>query len=396
MPGAAARRYGGRVTHRRFHLLFAAACAASLVAACSNDGAPPAPPAYSSPVYADDDKWLCRPGLAKSPCEGDLDATLVAADGSRMLEPWLAAENPAVDCFYLYPTINFGPEPNAPFDGNYAAETEILRLQAVRFGSACRVVAPLYRQFQFGGQPEPGVNPADVAYADVLDAFRHYLANDNGGRGIVLFGHSQGAGLVNRLVREEIDGNPGLREQLVSALVIGATVTVPEGADVGGDFHNVPACRDSAQTGCVVSYAAFAADSPPPPTAFFGRPRSGGGRALCTNPAALASGERTALQPYWQGTFENVYAPGVEAPPIATPFVGLPGLTSGRCVESGDFTWLEITVNADPSDPRGDEIGGQISPEWGLHAIDFQVALGDLVALVDAQARSWTEAHGRR
>ena len=100
------------------------------------------------------------------------------------------------------------------------------------------------------------------------------------------------------------------------------------------------------------------------------------------------------MRPYFQGSFENVYAPGVEAPAITTPFVGLPGLTSARCVESGDFTWLEVTVNADPDDPRADQIGGQISPDWGLHAIDFQVAFGELVELAESQADAWVAARG--
>ncbi len=373
--------------------------ASALVAAACSDDSGPAPlgtGGYSSPVYADADKWLCRPGLPDSPCEKDFDATLVTASGEQIFEPWIAAEEPAVDCFYVYPTINYGSEANAPFDGNYAAELSILNLQAVRFGSLCRVIAPVYRQFQFGGQPEPGVNPADVAYGDVADAFRHYLGQYNGGRGFILMGHSQGSSLLNRLMREEIDGNPELRSRLVSALVIGSTVRVPEGADVGGDFQEIPACRSKTQTGCVVSFASFEASSPPPPTSFFARPRSGGGRALCVNPAAPEGDATTVMHPYFQGDFQHVYAPEVPAPAITTPFVGLPGLTSARCVRSGEFDWLEVTVNADPSDPRADEIGGQISPDWGLHAIDYQVAYGELVALAQSQADAWVAARGGR
>lgn len=383
---------------RRPSLAALALASTLLLPACSDtsEPAPTGPGGYSSPVYADADKWLCRPGLVDGPCEQDFDATLVTATGERIFEPWIAAEEPAVDCFYVYPTINYGSEANAPFDGNYGAELSILNLQAVRFGSVCRVIAPIYRQFQFGGQPEPGVNPADVAYGDVADAFRHYLGQYNAGRGFILMGHSQGSSLLTRLVREEIDGDPDLRSRLVSALLIGSTVRVPEGADVGGDFREIPACRSKTQTGCVVSYASFEAGSPPPPTAFFGRPRSGEGRALCVNPAAPGGDESTVMHPYFQGNFENVYAPGVEAPSIETPFVGLPGLTSARCVADGEFTWLEVTVNADPSDPRADEIGGQISPDWGLHAIDFQVAFGELVDLARSQAEAWVGTRGGR
>ena len=102
------------------------------------------------------------------------------------------------------------------------------------------------------------------------------------------------------------------------------------------------------------------------------------------------------MHPYFQGNFQNVYAPDVQAPAVTTPFVGLPGLTSARCVANDEFTWLEVTTNADPADPRADDIGGQISPDWGLHAIDYQVAYGELVGLAQSQADAWAASHGGR
>ena len=46
---------------------------------------------------------------------------------------------------------------------------------------------------------------AAIAYGDVRDAWRDYLAHDNHGRGVVLIGHSQGAGMLTQLVKREID-----------------------------------------------------------------------------------------------------------------------------------------------------------------------------------------------
>jgi len=83
--------------------------------------------------------------------------------------------------------------------------------QAARLTSTCRVFAPVYRQVTLGGigrdadAPE-GVDPRAVAYGDVLDAFRQYVANESDGRGFVLIGHSQGAGHLKTLIAEEIDG----------------------------------------------------------------------------------------------------------------------------------------------------------------------------------------------
>ena len=47
--------------------------------------------------------------------------------------------------------------------------------------------------------------------------------------------------------------------------------------------------------------------------------------------------------------------------------------------------WLEVTVNADPATPRADDISGDLTPEWGLHLVDMNLVMGDMVDLVAAQ-----------
>ena len=39
------------------------------------------------------------------------------------------------------------------------------------------------------------------AYNGVLAAWKEYLKNDNDGRGVIFLGHSQGSGMVKRLIR---------------------------------------------------------------------------------------------------------------------------------------------------------------------------------------------------
>jgi hypothetical protein len=52
-------------------------------------------------------------------------------------------------------------------------------------------------------------------------------------------------------------------------------------------------------------------------------------------------------------------------------------------------------VNADPADPRTDQIGGDVKigdivlKQWGLHLIDMNLAQGDLIALAVSQAKAW-------
>ena len=58
---------------------------------------------------------------------------------------------------------------------------------------------------------------------------------------------------------------------------------------------------------------------------------------------------------------------------------------SRRC-----WTRLQTAVNADPSDPRADDIGGDLTPEWGLHLIDISIVMGDVVERVRDQAAAYT------
>jgi len=43
---------------------------------------------------------------------------------------------------------------------------------------------------------------------------------------------------------------------------------------------------------------------------------------------------------------------------IDTPFVSVPGLLTAKCASNEYANYLEITVHADPADPRADDIPG--------------------------------------
>jgi hypothetical protein len=78
--------------------------------------------------------------------------------------------------------------------------------------------------------------------------------------------------------------------------------------------------------------------------------------------------------------------PGVT---ITTPFVTLPRFVQAECAERNGFTYLALTVEGNPSDPRVDDVGGDLTPEWGLHLIDVNVAMGDLVAIAQSQGHAY-------
>lgn len=340
--------------------------------------------AFVSERYADAELWVCRPDRADDPCTTDLDYTVLREDGSTEVVAHEVATDPAFDCFFVYPTVNLSPEGVAELDGQYQVEIDITRAQAGRFSEVCRVYAPLYRQTTFGTGPDVDTDALRAqAYNDVEEAFLHYLANDNDGRPFVLMGHSQGSSHSTRLLQDHVDGDEQLRSQLISALLIGTVITAPEGEDVGGDFENLPACRREDQTACIVTYASFDAADPPDPEASFGAPRDGGeGVALCTNPAAIAGGS-SVLQMIDNAGIDSQATFGA---PVETPYVALPDFVSGECVTQDGRTYLAITVMAGDG-PRTDTLNNSSTGiPWGLHPLDYSLALGDLVDLVEQQA----------
>jgi pimeloyl-ACP methyl ester carboxylesterase len=365
--------------------------------------APELPAGYSghtSAIYADDANWLCKPGIADDVCGRDLDATAVAADGSTEVIEHEAADDPPVDCFYVYPTISRDPGPNSDLVPAEGEEIFTAYNQVARLTSTCRVYAPVYRQITLsqiggGGSGFSGDAPA-VAYGDVVDSFKHYVANESDGRGFVLLGHSQGAGVITRLIQDEIDDEPLLRDRLVAAYVLGSSLQVPDGEVVGGDFANVPLCEAEDQTGCVVTYSSYRAAEPPPAGGFFGRDREGS-VAACVNPAAI--GGAASVQPYFLvrqapdsllgGSSAQPFADPARTAEITTPWVTYPDLVEAECVRQPGHTYLALSVNGDPADPRTDDIGGDLTPEWGMHLVDANIEMGDIEDLVAAQAGAY-------
>jgi hypothetical protein len=353
--------------------------------------------------------WLCRPDLADNKCKINLDATVINANGSTSVEKYKAADNPAIDCFFVYPTVSLDPGWASDWTAD-KMEIDDIKLQFARFGATCRQFAPIYRQTTLtalrvaSGGPQPAGErlPQGVGgYNDVLDAWNWYMANENKGRGVVLIGHSQGAGVLARLIAAEIEGKPA-QKQFISAIILGSAVMVPEGQDVGGTYKTIPLCRAEDQTGCVISYATFRDSNPPPASSRFGR-SNGGMVAACNNPANLKSGQGKPDSYFLSKGFLNGSGGATQPawatpePKVDTPFVKTPGLISTSCVRKGDFSYLEMHVDADAKDKRTDNVGGEVmratGPDlnWGLHLIDVDVSMGDLVRIVRKQAAAWAK-----
>jgi hypothetical protein len=402
--------------------------------------------------------WLCRPGLVNNLCNQDLrgnpqtltpdgrfvdhypggastplDATSVSASGSTSYESFGAPVNPAVDCFYVYPTVDtvsnpllqVGSLPPTPQD----QEMAVTLAQAARFSGLCRMFVPVYRQAPLTSHAVGALLGTSIDYStgqmDIQQAWTDYWTNYNVDpvthrhRGVVLLGHSQGSAVLARLIQQNIDGNSAVQPSLVSAILLGGNVAVPIGAAAGGGtdtastFQYVPACQRASAaavvpTGCVVAYSSY--DLPAgqaPPSNGMGRNTAAGHQILCVNPSALLGGSAndsaTTLDAYLptrkllngnalnpNGSLGLVML-GFTPPDYPTGFAHYPATLTGQCSfkqdSSGNSTWLQVT-GGDALFPASTKTSA-----LGLHVVDYNVALGDLGNLVAAQSTAWLAAH---
>ncbi len=321
--------------------------------------------------------WLCRPGASSDPCASDLDATIVTSTGASSLQRTSAAANSPFDCFYVYPTVSEEEGPNADLTVQ-PAETDVAKSQAARFSSVCRVWAPMYRQVTLSALVTGGLAALNTAYDSLLSDWQYYLQHLNHGRPFVLVGHSQGAAMLIRLIAEQIDPNPSVRKQLVTAILAGGNLQVPTGQTVGATFHHIPLCTSTSSAGCAIAYSTFGTQ--PPADALFGRPGAGvslmslqlttvGQQVACVNPASVAGGT-ASLSPYFPQAG-------------SVPWVSYPRLYRASCESANGATWLQVNTITSPGDARP-VVTASLGPTWGYHVDDINLALGNLVGDVSA------------
>ena len=333
--------------------------------------------------------WLCRPGLEHDPCTPGLSTTVYSPtlQPLRVTHPQAPARK-RFDCFYVYPTVS----DQTTTVSNRRVEPEersIALYQAARFSQYCRMFAPMYRQVTVPALLAGKFGTRPVGQRDVVAAFQLYLRRYNDGRPFVLIGHSQGALALEHLIARYVDSNPQLRGRLLSAILLGGNVLVRDGSGVGGTFRHIPACRRATQVACVIAFSTF--DQPPPSDSVFGRTTVEGEHVLCVNPVALQRrGTRvdTVLPsaPFAPGTLLGgaISLMHLAQPRPPTVWSSLPGAFSARCSSSGGAHLLQVRPLDGAPTPAP-------SPDasWGLHLLDANIELGNLVAIVRREDRAW-------
>ncbi|MGI8705802.1 MAG: DUF3089 domain-containing protein [Sphingomicrobium sp.] len=367
----------------------------SLAAAAAVAQAEPAPAAVN---YDRPQRWLCLPGR-KDVCSTPLATTALSASGYGSTGLSRVAKEPPVDCFYIYPTVSSDKGLNS--DLATREEVGATQAQFARFASVCRPFAPIYRQMTLGAVAAAAVGtdvrrPAQLAYSDIAIAWRTYLANHNQGRPFVLIGHSQGALMLQELIKGEIEGKP-IAKQMVRAIIPGFNLYVPQGKRVGGTFKSTPLCASETERGCAMSWVSFRENNAPPERAMFGWAAAPGMTVGCTNPARPGSTNWERLDSYWY-TRSTYPIPGgpirwsSEGPP-PTPYVRTEDLVAARCINVGPLGYLSVRTIQNPGGKRTNQIGGEVGmlgmfiPGWGMHLADMSIAQGDLIRQIEQLTR---------
>lgn len=321
-------------------------------------------------VYHDPQMWISRPGKG-------------AADPAQWLPPGVApvaSGTSRAAVFFIHPTSYFGRDHwNMPVgDADAGSRAELfVRGMASPFNAAAEVWAPRYRQVTFGAFLADGpdaLKALDLAYGDVSRAFDFFLATVPKDAPIVLAGHSQGAVLLMRLMKERVAGTP-LAARIVAAYPVGWPVSTTHDLPLMG----LPACAVPDQAGCVMSWSSFAEPAEPEKLTagsiaalgLDGKPRAGS-PLLCSNPltggtggAAPASANRGTLVP------SADLASGTMTP-AAVP---------ARCDERG------LLLIGDPP-----QMGSYVMPGNNYHVYDIPLFWANLRADVLRREAAWARA----
>lgn len=197
----------------------------------------------TAPDYSNINSWAAFPGKKSN-------ALLLPFTSSSANSKLLA------DAFYIHPTTYMsGVSLNASLsDINVNKATDIgpIKHQASIFNESCLIYAPRYRQaivstfFMKSPEAEEALN---IAYSDIRAAFDLYLKSYNKGRPFFIAGHSQGAMLAVRLLKEFID-DLKFKKEFIAAYIPGVPVKKNE-------FKNIESITKPGETGCFATWNTY-------------------------------------------------------------------------------------------------------------------------------------------
>lgn len=146
----------------------------------------------------------------------------------------------------------------------------------------------------------------------------------------------------------------------------------------------------------MIAFSTFDQPVPTPtlfgrPTAFLGTKVLPGTVAICTNPAALGGGSGILnpifpSRPFYPKSplAAGIAFTGLKLPQPPSVFVSEPGAYRPTCSSSNDANVLQITAAG-----GAETLTPSPTTEWGLHLLDANIALGNLIGIVKTQAAAF-------
>ncbi|MGO4168299.1 DUF3089 domain-containing protein [uncultured Novosphingobium sp.] len=321
-------------------------------------------------AWRDSKMWIARPDMKDDP--------------ARWLPP--GVEKPAsplpVAVFFVHPTSLVV---RSAWNGDLADDFSQGRAELFVKGMAspfnrAEIWAPRYRQAAIGAflTAAPQANRAiDLAYSDVLAAFDQFVKSVPAGRPIVVAGHSQGAFLLRRVLRDRAAGKP-LGKRIVAAYVIGWPVSLAHDLPRMG----LPACLRSDQTGCVISWLSVAdpAETQMLTNAYARRTGLDGQSVaaspfLCTNPLTGTEG----------GSADAAANLGTLVPDFRTGTGTLAKATVPASCGSDHFLHI--------GPPPALDLGPYVLPGNNYHLYDVTLFWANLRADFEGRVAAWQKAH---
>lgn len=329
--------------------------------------------AMPSRSWDDPAMWVSRPGLKDDP--------------AAWLPPGVAppARKLPVAVFFIHPTSYIARDAwNASLGDATSRDRAALFVQGMAspFNEAQSLWAPRYRQAAIGAfltdKPE-ATQAIDLAYRDVLAAFEVFTRNLPEGQPFALAGHSQGAFLLRRLMRDRVAGTP-LTERLVGAWAIGWPVSLDHDLPRMG----IPACERADQAGCVVSWLTVA---DPADTEMLVRAyerRTGLDGQSVAGSAFLCSNPLTGTPDAGADAAANL---GTLVPDFAARGGKLvPGVVPAAC---GPDHFLHI------GEPPKLDMGPYVLPGNNYHLYDVTLFWANLRADFERRVAAWQTTHQR-
>ena len=178
---------------------------------------------------------------------------------------WLSLPNndtkKEVDVFYVYPTSWFKEDPSEP--NICAIDNKIMLIgsqdafdrQASAFETVGNIYAPYYQQADAAyilSLPEEerwdfaNTTPGE----DVSAAFHYFIQHYNNNKPFILLGHSQGAMMLQILLKDYMIKHPDVYKRMISAYVIGYPVT----AKFMAENKHLRFAESADDTGVIISY----------------------------------------------------------------------------------------------------------------------------------------------